>query len=443
MEQSEKKFKGTPGGFIREYLIVTNDNDVLLRAMTLGYDKSIQIKSVLPSPFEVEEIKARKPRGCAFIMFLRDMNDFYALQRIRKEFEFYYCIQLYTNLVQIPTNGRIQEYKECDLYNDIEEFPVNMSHDRFVEVLDVILDEVDCWMENKGCILHERYNNYCGNCHRVFFGNEQYCSYCGTKRGEGSYNPFRTIFGCLNGSLDYITYRCDQCGREWREWEAENLDRYCPYCGNMAMRIGKSAFADPGHEKRGALYVGNHRYNDTEERLTLPMAYEIMKRNSRKPISLIYEFGCYYSGSWDGYINKITGDTEYIEPLNMLSASDKGHHVYYKQMFDDYIKCYKDNNSNRNVADLYSTSVYMLDLYINSEQEYYVSPADYAKLVSSWMEIEQILYADILNRVASDKDLIYPPCVLNKLDDPFYRIKPFMMKNGWTDDCLKKRWVRI
>lgn len=52
---------------------------------------------------------------------------------------------------------------------------------------------------------------------------------------------------------------------------------------------------------------------------------------------------------------------------------------------------------------------------------------------SRWKQIEGILYRDI-RRIIDNEDIDYPPCVLNHFDDPFFRIKPFMVRNGYTDN---------
>ena len=56
--------------------------------------------------------------------------------------------------------------------------------------------------------------------------------------------------------------------------------------------------------------------------------------------------------------------------------------------------------------------------------------------------MENYLYSEIRS-IIDNEDIDYPPCVLNKWDDPFYRIKPFMIRNGYTDCSRHKFWERL
>ena len=75
------------------------------------------------------------------------------------------------------------------------------------------------------------------------------------------------------------------------------------------------------------------------------------------------------------------------------------------------------------------------------DEELYRSRGDYDQIKKRWDSIEQFLYAEI-RRILDNEETDYPPCVLNKWDDPFYRIKPFMVRNGYTDSSTRRAWVK-
>ena len=41
------------------------------------------------------------------------------------------------------------------------------------------------------------YEGRCGNCHKFFGEGDLYCRYCGTKAGEGRYEPYDDIMQCV------------------------------------------------------------------------------------------------------------------------------------------------------------------------------------------------------------------------------------------------------
>ena len=78
------------------------------------------------------------------------------------------------------------------------------------------------------------YEGRCGNCHR-HIGDDEYCRYCGTKRGEGEFLPFEDIVQCVYGPPPIPrTHRCKSCGFEWTTHVMIDRQRYCPKCGGSA-----------------------------------------------------------------------------------------------------------------------------------------------------------------------------------------------------------------
>ena len=75
------------------------------------------------------------------------------------------------------------------------------------------------------------YEGKCGNCHS-WLGEDVYCRYCGTKKGEGKFEPYENIVYCLYGSPSTRKYKCRKCGTKYVEENTMgNLAEYCHKCG--------------------------------------------------------------------------------------------------------------------------------------------------------------------------------------------------------------------
>ena len=84
------------------------------------------------------------------------------------------------------------------------------------------------------------FNFRCGNCHKPMKYEDKYCSYCGTRRGEGAFDPFDggNAHVILYGSPDIVRYRCSKCGKTWIQATFEKEDvSYCSICGNRGEEI--------------------------------------------------------------------------------------------------------------------------------------------------------------------------------------------------------------
>ncbi|MDR2751896.1 MAG: hypothetical protein LBC41_14670 [Clostridiales bacterium] len=82
------------------------------------------------------------------------------------------------------------------------------------------------------------YTGKCGNC-RMVLGDDKYCRVCGTKRGEGAFEPYCAFYDIIYGPQpDKRTHKCEVCGCTW---STENMsdERYCPECGGKAPEISR------------------------------------------------------------------------------------------------------------------------------------------------------------------------------------------------------------
>ena len=77
------------------------------------------------------------------------------------------------------------------------------------------------------------YEGRCGNCHTLFDDPEdEYCRYCGTKRGEGAFLPYENFNGCVYGPPPTERFHaCSKCGFSWSTVRMIDRSKYCPKCG--------------------------------------------------------------------------------------------------------------------------------------------------------------------------------------------------------------------
>ena len=81
--------------------------------------------------------------------------------------------------------------------------------------------------------LSKDYENRCGNCHTPFDDKaDEYCRYCGTKRGEGDFLPYENFNGCVYGPPpEEREHICGECGFSWTTKRMIDRSAYCPKCG--------------------------------------------------------------------------------------------------------------------------------------------------------------------------------------------------------------------
>ena len=63
-------------------------------------------------------------------------------------------------------------------------------------------------------------------------GNDEYCRYCGTKRGEGEFKPYENFVPCVYGSPITYIHKCEKCGTEFQSNGMGGRAWYCYKCGS-------------------------------------------------------------------------------------------------------------------------------------------------------------------------------------------------------------------
>ena len=82
------------------------------------------------------------------------------------------------------------------------------------------------------------YEGRCGNCHSRIRDDEKYCRYCGTKRGEGKFEPYQNVMQCIYGPMPVKRVRkCTKCKKKWKTMVMIDDQNFCPDCGSPSKII--------------------------------------------------------------------------------------------------------------------------------------------------------------------------------------------------------------
>jgi hypothetical protein len=78
----------------------------------------------------------------------------------------------------------------------------------------------------------------CGKCWYFLDEEDHFCRRCGTKRGEGEFNPEDNVMEEIYGPppAEYC-FTCQACGLEWTESLMINFNKFCPQCGADVLEV--------------------------------------------------------------------------------------------------------------------------------------------------------------------------------------------------------------
>lgn len=149
--------------------------------------------------------------------------------------------QLNKGIVFLTYEPGSDEFKYDELVKKLEESGLRMkciipdcgsecdSLDDFVESFKDI-ESFEQYLNNGGTTRNWDYNGFCGNCHNKLEPEDKYCSACGTKRGQGKFEPSTNTVGVIYGAPMIYNYKCKHCGTTWKYCGFEN-HFFCPNCG--------------------------------------------------------------------------------------------------------------------------------------------------------------------------------------------------------------------
>ena len=93
----------------------------------------------------------------------------------------------------------------------------------------------------------------CGNCRADLVDGAKFCCVCGTKVGDGLYEPYQPFMECLYGPIpNKRKNTCKKCNYEWETHFMELDVKFCPKCGKTT--VESHEMSDPNFNLRDLLY---------------------------------------------------------------------------------------------------------------------------------------------------------------------------------------------
>lgn len=178
--------------------------------------------------------------------------------------------------------------------------------------------------------------------------------------------------------------------------------------------------------------------------IDLVNAYESARMYFKYPLFFITDADdCYCIGNYLGFVSvdKKTGKVVVENDYFLMNIHhDNLKYIYYDKLYDDFWSFYQSHKTERELATMYACTVYA----IHSFEPDFTDTSDVViiKIRAMLGEIEKQLYCDIREIIDCEVDS-FPQCVLDNRDDPYYLIKPFMYRNGWTTGIWNRMWVRV
>ena len=82
----------------------------------------------------------------------------------------------------------------------------------------------------------------CANCLSYLRDDWKYCIHCGTKKGEGIFNPSSNDCVIVYGPEYLSFFKCKKCGYKWSvntiyTGDDEPIVAYCPICGTKKIKM--------------------------------------------------------------------------------------------------------------------------------------------------------------------------------------------------------------
>ena len=178
--------------------------------------------------------------------------------------------------------------------------------------------------------------------------------------------------------------------------------------------------------------------------ITKEEAYEIIKKRSDLPITYMLETDRFFASTTDTclLIDKSSGAVEdSLYYPHFFAVINGGKHVVLDMLFEDFLKYSRDNPDDTSLAELYALAWNRLFYHQEEDPNMFKNEEEQKEILSRWSEIVQTLHSDIKKRMEVE-GLDYPPCVQDNPGDPYYMAKPFMLKNGWTTNDVRRTWVK-
>ncbi|SEM18252.1 Zinc ribbon domain-containing protein [Butyrivibrio sp. ob235] len=201
----------------KEYYLIVNKKEIYDRAQELGERQVILFER---DKFDADDVMAlnNSEKQVVFAFFCdKDDKILHHLVCQLEPYIPYYSLK-----------------KDTAFYNEFR----YESIDAVVRSLKGIIKIIEYDLKDDGLISTTDYENRCGNCHSVLDPEDKYCKYCGTKRGEGAFKPYRNVSYGLYGPCGTYFYKCHNCGKIFEYWTIGSSDvKNCPSCGSAVEEI--------------------------------------------------------------------------------------------------------------------------------------------------------------------------------------------------------------
>lgn len=195
-----------------EYILIVNKTELYNKAKELGYYHLYLYNTIENILSFVQEQKKKKT---AIVIAFFDGN--------AEEKEL---------LEVIENNDIVQHFCFSRLYEWSELKTLSEAVTQFFTP-----DFLEGFLIHDGTIRTNDYVGKCGNCHKNLDPEDKYCRYCGTKRGDGKFDPYLNTIYCLYGPAVKGKYKCPNCGHLWVQEAAGQAPKYCTKCGSKVKTL--------------------------------------------------------------------------------------------------------------------------------------------------------------------------------------------------------------
>ena len=207
---------------------MVNRPELAERAKELGYD-NVFIWSEGIKPEEVADWLEENDKGLAIYLFCEEGDTAIPHSiEIKKMVEGRGRAASIENMID-PT---VSEY---DLYGLCTEAVTIEDAVKWFPTIEDLRERL-IW---RGVIKETDYNDRCGNCHEQMDPDDKFCKHCGTKRGEGSFEPYWNVPTVAYGPATKKKYKCRNCGNIWIDLIMNPKTRFCPACGKPDISLLK------------------------------------------------------------------------------------------------------------------------------------------------------------------------------------------------------------
>ena len=197
----------------KDYYVVVNYPELAERAKELGYEGVMIRKKAAFSSHELSELKKRQ-KSVMCLMYHPDIS-------VDDDGANYTINNSDYAVVTWELRGRaIDEQRTIETLQDAVQFFPKPK-------------KVESYLFSRGYIHSADYENRCGNCSAYLSSEDKHCQNCGTKKGEGSFLPYKNIIEILYGPPITKKYKCESCNHVWITLATGGRDdcHYCPQCG--------------------------------------------------------------------------------------------------------------------------------------------------------------------------------------------------------------------